>query len=145
MNPLAELLGGPLLTLGTSLIDRIFPDKVAQAAEREKAQLALLQATQDGSLKAAQVQLSAILAEAQSNDPWTSRARPSFMYVMYAMILAAIPMGVLYAFAPAVAMSVADGMKAWLNAIPDQLYYLFGVGYTGYTVMRGVEKAKGKA
>jgi len=26
--------------------------------------------------------MQAIVVEAQSNDPWTSRARPSFLYMM---------------------------------------------------------------
>jgi len=34
-----------------------------------------------------QVSLSAILAEANSADPWTSRARPTFLYVIYGIIL----------------------------------------------------------
>ena len=48
-------------------------------------------------LEAIQARLSAIVTEARSPDPWTSRARPSFLYVMYVMLLWAIPMGVLAA------------------------------------------------
>lgn len=144
LNPLADV-AAPLINLGTTLIDRIFPDKVAQAAEREKASLELLKATQDGTFRQTQLDLSVMLAEAQSADPWTSRARPSFLYVMYVMILCGIPMGVLYAFNPAMALNVAAGLKAWLEAIPDSLYTLFGVCFTGYTVARSVEKARGVA
>lgn len=121
------------------VFDRVIPDPQAKAA----AQLEVLKLAQTGELETMKTQMSAILAEAQSNDPWTSRARPSFMYVMYVMILASIPMGVLYAFNPATALGIADGMKTWLAAIPTELYTLFGVGYTGYTVIRGIEKSKG--
>jgi hypothetical protein len=38
------------------------------------------------------------LAEAQSADPWTSRARPNFLYVMYILLPTALPTGVLSAF-----------------------------------------------
>jgi hypothetical protein len=31
--------------------------------------------------------MAAVLAEAESPDPWTSRARPSFLYVMYVLLL----------------------------------------------------------
>lgn len=132
-----------LLDIGSKIIDKVFPDKVAQEAERAKAQLALLELQQSGSLKEMQVQLSAIIAEAQSNDPWTSRARPSFLYVMYIMILSAIPMGIAYAFQPEIADKVAIGMGKWLAALPEELYWLFGAGYLGYTGFRGFEKVRG--
>ncbi|NRO95624.1 hypothetical protein GWC77_06700 [Paraburkholderia sp. NMBU_R16] len=90
-----------------------------------------------------QQQMSAILAEAQSKDPWTSRARPSFMYVMYILILCAIPMGVLAAFSPETAVSIARGMQAWLKAIPDALWTTFGTGYAGYVIARTYEKKRG--
>lgn len=132
------IIGGGLLKLGGALIDKIFPDPEQKA----RAQIALLQAEKDGQLQEAKLQMSAILAEAQSSDPWTSRARPSFMYVMYILILACIPMGILAAFHPEVATKVADGMKAWLGAIPEELWTVFGVGYLGYTGARSFEKFK---
>lgn len=140
MNP---LLIGPIVDIGQKLIDKIWPDKTAQAAERAKAEYAMAQMYQDGELKMLGQQMSAILAEAQSADPWTSRARPTFLYVIYVMILFGIPMGFLSAFKPEIAAAVAHGMGAWLTAIPDTLYTLFGVGYLGYTGLRGIEKIKG--
>lgn len=142
MNP---LLTGPVLELGKTLIDKVFPDKERQAAERAQAGLALLQAQQEGKLAEVAQQMSAILAETQSADPWTSHARPLFMYVMYLMILMAIPVGFLSAFRPEIAATVANGMKLWLTSIPDDLYMLFGVGYLGYTSARTWEKRKGSA
>ena len=136
MNP---LLLGPIADIVKTVVGRVWPDPEKQAqAELEVAKLA-----QTGELQKLQTQMSAILAEAQSADPWTSRARPSFLYVMYVMILASIPMGVLHAFYPVLSVSIAEGMKGWLAAIPGELYALFGVGYSGYAIMRGIEKTKG--
>lgn len=121
-----------ILNIGEKLIDKFIPDPEA----KERAKLELLKAQQDGSLRDAEVQLSAIIAEAKSSDPWTSRARPSFLYVMYVMILCSIPMGVLSVFSPSAATQIATGMKAWLSAVPDMLWGVFGTGYLGYTAAR---------
>jgi hypothetical protein len=134
------VIGGGLLKLGGALLDKIFPDPEQKA----RAQIALMQAEKEGQLEEAKLQMSAILAEASSADPWTSRARPSFMYVMYILILACIPMGVLAAFHPEIATKVAEGMKAWLSAIPEELWTVFGIGYLGYTGARSFEKFKRK-
>lgn len=77
-------------------------------------------------------------------DPWTRRARPSFLYVMYAMILWAIPMSMVAAIDPAIAAAMTAALRAYLQAIPEPLYTLFGTGYLGYTVMRQWGKVKGK-
>ena len=87
--------------------------------------------------------MQAIVAEAQSTDPWTSRARPSFLYMMYALILWAIPMGLIAAADPKMAQGIADGMTGYLRGIPEELYALFGTGYLGYTAARTWGKVKG--
>ena len=122
-----------------SLIDKIIPDPKARDAA--KLELLKLEGSQD--MEQIRAQLSAIVAEAQSVDPWTSRARPSFLYVMYALLLWAIPMGLIAAAQPAMAKDIAAGMTAYLNGIPEPLYALFGTGYLGYTVARSWGKAKG--
>lgn len=126
----------PILGLGGKLIDKMFPDP----AKRAQAQAELMRLAQEGELRELEVRMSAIIAEAKSTDPWTSRARPSFLYVMYSMILAAIPMGALHAVRPELAVSIAAGMQAWLNAIPKDLWWLFGAGYLGYTGARSLDK-----
>lgn len=136
MNPL--LLSG-IFEVGKGLIDKLLPDPEAKA----KAQMDLLAMQQNGELKELETRMSAILAEASSADPWTSRARPSFLYVIYVMILMAIPMGVLSAFKPEMATAIAAGMQSWLAAIPEDLYVLFGIGYVGYAGARTFEKRKG--
>jgi hypothetical protein len=88
------------------------------------------------------VQLSAIVAEAQSEDPWTSRARPSFLYMCYVLILAAIPAGILSAVAPETAAAIIEGFRAWLAAIPDEIVALMAAGYLGYTGARSLDKRK---
>ena len=140
MNP---LFIGPIADFANKLVDRLFPDKTAQEADRAKFKIAVLEMQQNGELAQLQQQMSAILSESQSLDPWTSRARPTFLYAMYIMILFAIPMGFLAAFRPEIAAAVAKGMQAWLAAIPESLYALFGVGYLGYTGARTFEKRKG--
>lgn len=130
-----DSLLGPL----TSIIDKVIPDKAAR--ERAKLELLELQGTQEMAML--QTQMSAILAEASSHDPWTSRARPSFLYVMYAMILWALPMGIISAFRPEAAIAIATGMNAYLNGLPEPLYALFGTGYLGYTVARQWGKKSG--
>ncbi|WP_137678938.1 holin family protein [Aurantiacibacter suaedae] len=132
---LLETLIGPI----ASLIDKIIPDP--QARERAKLELLRLEGTQE--LEAIQARLAAIVAEAQSSDPWTSRARPSFLYVMYTLLLFALPMGVLGAFNPSAARDIASGMNAYLNGLPEPLYALFGTGYLGYTAARQWGKIKG--
>jgi len=130
-----ESLIGPI----TSIIDKIIPDKEARA----KAKLELLALEGTHEMQLIEARLKAIVAEAQSRDPWTSRARPSFLYVMYALILFAIPMGVLSAFDPRLAGDIAGGMNAYLGGLPEPLYALFGTGYLGYTAARQWGKVKG--
>src|SRR5687768_17585198 len=107
------------------LIDKVIPDP--EARDRAKLELLRLETSQEVELLRAR--LSAIVAEAGSPDPWTSRARPGFLYVMYAMILCALPMGLMGAFSPQTASAVAVGMTAYLRGIPEPLYALFGTGY----------------
>lgn len=120
------------------LIDELFTSD----EERAEAKRKLLSDEGKQRLAEMQTRLSAILAEAQSKDPWTSRARPSFLYVMYVLILSAIPMGVVAAFRPDLAVGIATGLKMWLNAIPESLYTLMGVGYLGYTGARSWDKTR---
>ncbi|MFW5634921.1 MAG: holin family protein [Erythrobacter sp.] len=130
-----ESLIGPI----SSIIDKVIPDKEARA--RAKLELLRLEGTQE--MKLIEARLQAIVAEANSADPWTSRARPSFLYVMYVLLLTAIPMVVLSAFDPAAARDIAAGMNAYLAGLPEPLYALFGTGYLGYTAARQWGKVKG--
>ena len=128
-----------IFSVGSKIIDKIFPDPEQKA----KAQLELLQMQQNGELEQIKVQLSAIITEAQSADPWTSRARPSFLYVVYILLLWSLPMGVLFIFNPDAAARFTEGFKAWMNAIPESILTLFGTVMLGYVVGRSWEKTKG--
>ena len=121
-----------VLDVGGKIIDKIFPDKT----EAEKAKVELAKAQMNGGLDELKTLLQPFLAETQSSDKWTSRARPSFFYVMYILILTGIPMGILTVFNPTAAATVAAGMKGWLGAIPSDLWYVFGAGFSVYTVAR---------
>ena len=115
---LLDAVFGPI----ANLLDRIIPDPRL----RDEAKLALLKLQGDQELVAIDKQMQAIVAEAQATDPWNSRARPSFLYVMYALVLWSIPMGMIAAADPKVAAAIGTGMTTHLRGIPDELYTLFG-------------------
>ena len=135
ISQIASGIAGPLF----KLVDNLFTSD----EERDKAKLQLLKMEQQGKLDSVKQEMSVLLAEANSKDPWTSRARPSFLYVMYSLILCAVPMGVLSIFNPEAANSISNGMGAWLKAIPEELWNAFWICFTGYTAGRTYEKAKG--
>jgi len=124
------------LPLIGKVIDRVIPDK-AKAAE---AKLAMMQLEQEGQFKDEENRFNAIIMEAKSQDPWTSRARPSFLYVMYLVILLAIPVAFMGIFFPVEAKQFSDNLAAYLDAIPIYLWQLFGAGYLGYTIKRSGDK-----
>lgn len=130
-----------ILTLGSQIIDKIIPNPEQKA----KAQLELLKLQQEGLLKEAENNLSAIIAEANSTDKWTSRARPSLMYCFYLMILASIPFGLAYTFHPEEARLFIIDLDNWFKAIPEYFVNAFTVGFLGYTGSRTYEKVKGVA
>ena len=129
---------GSAFDFGKVLINKIFPDP----AEKAKAEALLMEADRKGELNEINANLQVMLAEAKSLDKWTSRARPSFLYVIYIMIVSAIPVGVIYAIKPVIAANIAMGVNAWLQAIPKELWTLFGIGYLGYTGAREFGKKK---
>lgn len=131
-------IGKTLVGAFDTVADKFFMDK----DKKEKFKLTAAKMVQDGKFRSQENQLTAIVAEAKSSDKWTSRARPSFLYVMYVLILFSIPMGILSAFKPDMAIQIAAGMKAWLAAIPDGLWGVFGAGYLGYVGAREFGKTK---
>jgi hypothetical protein len=133
--PLVDALIAPV----AALLDKIIPDPRARDAAR--LELARLDGNQE--LELLKAQLTAIVAEAGSTDPWTSRARPAFLYVMYVLLLWSLPMGLVAAVRPEMATAISQGMTAYLDALPEPLYALFGTGYLGYTAARQWGKVKG--
>ena len=124
-----------------SLIDNLFTSD----EERAEAKRKLLEMEMKGDLDATKAALSAIIEEARSKDPWTSRARPSFLYVIYLVILLCIFGGIVGIWWPDHVATAATNITNLLNAIPDMLWTLFGVGYLGYTGARSYDKGRGTA
>jgi hypothetical protein len=133
------LLAGPLAKLAGDLIDNLFEteDEKAQARAR------LLKAEQEGRLADLEVSMAAILAEARSADPWTSRARPTFLYVMYAVIGLCFAGGLIGVWWPDQVTGAPQNIANLLAAIPENLWWLFGTGYLGYTGARSFDKWRG--
>lgn len=126
-----------LVPLIGNVLDRVLPDEAA----REKAKLEMLTTLQGHEGKILEHQMSAILAEANSNDPWTSRARPAFLYLMYAIIGLTFVGGIIGIWHPEEMRTAAENIKLLFGAIPDALYALFGTGYLGYSAARTWDKS----
>lgn len=90
--------------------------------------------------------MQAILTEGASPDPWTSRARPTFLYVFYGIIvcmtIVAPILGLLF---PSAVGQFYANVGAGFDAIPEELWWTFSVGYLGYSGLRTREKEKGVA
>ncbi len=123
------------------VLDKIIPD----AAQRDAAKLELLKAQAAGKLDETKTQLSAILAEANSADPWTSRARPTFLYVFYLMLILCVIGGILGIWWPERVTTAAQNIANLMAALPEELWWVFGAGYLGYTGARTIEKRAGAA
>lgn len=135
MLPFALALIDPV----SRIIDKLIPDKEAAA----KAKIDLLKEENQQALQELQISMSAILAEANSTDPWTSRARPSFMYVFYALLIA------LVIVAPIIGIFFPDQMNLFFanvdkgfHAMPEAMWWTFSAGYLGYAGARTYEKKK---
>ena len=118
MSPIFTTLAPGLFEAGAKLIDRLIPDP----AQREQAKLALFQAEAQQALQEMQVSLSAILTEANSADPWTSRARPTFLYVIYGVILLSVIGSIIGIWWPAEVFQAAENLSKLLNAVPESLW-----------------------
>ena len=139
---LSSVLAGGLFDVGGKLIDRLFPDP----EEKRKAKQKLKELEQNGELKQLSERMAAITAEAESDDPWTSRARPSFMYVFYIVILSLVLVApVLGLFFPERMDLFFTNVGAGFKAIPQELWWTFTSGYLGYGAYRTFEKRKGVA
>jgi len=131
------MIGEVIAGVVGKVIDRAWPDPVQKA----QALLELEKLKIDGSFRELDTALSAIKTEAASADPWTSRARPSFLYVFYFILLA------LVVLAPLVGITNPEGMSSFFanvklgfEAIPEALWWTFSAGYLGYTGARTFEK-----
>ena len=116
-----------MAALGSKILERVVPG----GAEAEKAKLALAELVQSGELQQLATSAQIRLADAKSGDVLAARARPWFLYIMYIMMVASIPMGICEAINPSIAKAIELGMTNWFKAIPIELWLFFGAAYTG--------------
>lgn len=138
MIPVAIAAG--LFDVGKALIDKLVPDPQTNA----EMQLKLMELDSTNGLQSLQLQMSAIVAEANSTDPWTSRARPSFMYLFYAIVVFMVIM------APMIGVFYPEKMDLFFMnvnkgfmAIPEAMWWTFTAGFLGYSGSKSIEAIKG--
>jgi len=76
-------------------------------------------------------------------DPWVTRARPAFLYVIYTVILLCVFGSIVGVWWPEKVLIAADNLRMLLGAIPEDVWWLFGAGYLGYTGARSYDKRQG--
>ncbi len=126
------------IKIGLGILDKV----IADPKQRDEAKLKLLELQQNGEIAYLKNQSANIRAEAKSLDPYTSRARPTFLYVMYLMLIMCMAGSIIGIWYPGEMAQAADNIGYLFGAIPDALYTLFGAGYLGYTGARTVDKLK---
>ena len=134
----SKLLGGGAIQ---RVVDRVLPERVSAKEKLDlERELTLEMMSQSG---------AAIEAEAKSDDPYVKRARPTFLYIMYVVIIfnfILLPLlGQLAAIALALKL-IETNLTTLLQPLnlPKEMWYLFGSGYLGYAGARTWEKINGK-
>ena len=135
---------GSLFKLGTTIIDKIWPDK----AEAEKAKLRLFELTQAGEFKEleaelekARLQVSVNTAEAQSGSNFRGGWRPFIGWVCgmglaYAVLLQPLATGIIQATVPNMQGFVMPDVQT--DALMALLFGMLGLG--GYRTYEKVVK-----
>jgi len=111
------------------IINKFIPDKSQQDAAINQ----IISAT-------AQI----MIEDSKSNDLYIRRARPTFSYVMYIILLMAIPVGVFAMINPIYSQYFIKYASLWFQSIPTELYQLFGFGYGAFTIARSIDKKRKK-
>lgn len=125
-DPVSSVVSS-VVSLGTSLIDRIFPDPQQAAA----AKLQILQLQQTGALQELASQAGIVQAEASSTNPLTSAWRPIMMLSFVAIIVNN------YMIYPYLRLFWHD---APVLPLPPDMWDLLKIGVGGYVIGRSVEK-----
>lgn len=97
----------------------------------------------DLELAATNAQMEMIKAEASSSDPWTSRARPTFLYVVYAILMMLFFGAIVGIWYPANMEIFFINVQKAFGALPEAMWATFAAGYLGYTGARMSEKKAG--
>jgi hypothetical protein len=144
---IASILGSGLGELVKDVVGtfKLAPEKKAElqqvidqnAHEIQMKEYELQVRAMDAESKAIEAASANIRAEAQSGDKWTSRARPTFLYLFY------IILAFNFILVP-IAQMIKGISFAQLRPIefPDILWEVFVAGYLGYTGVRSWEKSK---
>jgi hypothetical protein len=136
MPLLDTIIGGNVGDLFQKIVGtfRLSPEKAAEmremqdqhAVDLQKIQLDLQAKAEDALSREIEAASANIRAEATTGDKYTSRARPSFIYIMLGILLAN------YVAFPLLRMPPLQ--------FPDALFWLFGSCMLGYTGARTWEK-----
>jgi hypothetical protein len=143
MPLLDTIIGGNVGDLFQKIVGtfKLSPEKAAEmkeladqhAVDLQKIQLDLQAKTDDAIAREVEAASANIRAEATTGDKYTSRARPSFIYIMLFILLANYVIFPLWRMTPL--------------QFPDALFWLFGscmLGYTGARTWEKVYQGQGK-
>jgi len=141
--PLDQIFGGGLGKLvkevvGSFKLDPAIKAQLDAEVDRNAHELRLKELEIQGRIEEAharEIEAASknIQAEAQSGDPYVIRSRPTFLYVIYAVLI--------FNF---IAIPLIRMINGSTNAVPldlpTDLYVLFGAGYLGYSSWRSIDK-----
>ncbi len=127
---LKEILTGGLATITGGVRDLVGTFKLPPEKQLEfEARLRDLERSETETIvKAAE---SVLVEEAKSQDGYVRRARPTFLYLMYATLFYN------HVVRPLVGQQPLP--------LPEELLFLFGSGFLGYCGVRSWDKRQGKA
>lgn len=128
LDKLAGIFGGNIgdTVAKVASIFKVPPEQVEEHRfELDKLQAEMQSKLIDSAMAEVNAASANIQAEAKSGDAYTVRSRPTFLYVCYAVIIfnfIAVPIVQFFTHRPV----------GFIN-LPQELYWLFGAGYLGYT------------
>lgn len=133
MNILEKVIGGGVSSLVDSVTNLI--GKFVQSPEEKAKILVELEALRvSESQTITEAASRAVETEAKSEDPWVRRSRPTFLYIMYLIIV--------WNFMLLPLCQFFTGHQISLIELPENLYWLFGSGFLGYVGARSWDKMK---
>jgi len=140
-----KLISGGISGIFKSVADTV--DKFITTNDEKQAMILELRKIEARETEAMLNSTSTVMkAEAESKDPWVRRARPTFLYIMYIIIV--FKFLLLPIFCVALTFAAPDiNIKTYVMTfkLPEEPYWLFGSGYLGYGGARSIDKIfKGK-
>lgn len=137
MSVIGDIFGvGGLSSLAQTIIEKFVPDPQAKEAALEKLRadaITMQQMENDLEEKLNATAGANIRADAESGDKFTARARPTFMYIVEAILF--------FNFIVVPLVQLVTGKVIQPFNLPGDLLTLFGVCVTGYVMSRSVDKA----